>query len=119
VGRLPDGGMGLHGEAEVINDWAQPVTGPAVGPPARLLAFGGFWSGANSGRGKSHTGPIDCGVYTVFPQWWDSGMSTRTSRWPAGVPCWVDLATTDVAAARDFYGAVLGWSFQTGAALLE
>jgi len=27
--------MGLHGEAEVINvnDWAQPVTGPAVGPP--------------------------------------------------------------------------------------
>jgi hypothetical protein len=39
-------------------------------------------------------------------------MSTRTSRWPAGVPRWVDLATTDVAAARDFYGAVLGWLFR-------
>ncbi len=39
-------------------------------------------------------------------------MSIRTSRWPAGVPCWVDLTTTDVAAAREFYRAVLGWSFQ-------
>ena len=39
-------------------------------------------------------------------------MSTRTSRWPAGTPCWTDLATTDVAAAQDFYGPVLGWSFQ-------
>src|SRR3954452_1695262 len=38
-------------------------------------------------------------------------MSIRTSPWPAGVPCWADLTTPDVAAARDFYANVLGWSF--------
>ncbi len=30
----------------------------------------------------------------------------------ANAPCWVDLATTDVSAAAQFYGEVLGWSFQ-------
>jgi predicted enzyme related to lactoylglutathione lyase len=39
------------------------------------------------------------------------GMSIRTSRWPAGVPCWVDLTVPDVPAAQAFYGSVLGWSF--------
>src|SRR4051794_41978111 len=39
-------------------------------------------------------------------------MSIRTSRWPAGVPCWVDLTVPDVAAAKAFYGAVVGWTFQ-------
>jgi predicted enzyme related to lactoylglutathione lyase len=39
-------------------------------------------------------------------------MSIRTSRWPAGVPCWADLTVPDVAAARDFYSAVLGWRFE-------
>jgi predicted enzyme related to lactoylglutathione lyase len=39
-------------------------------------------------------------------------MSIRTSPWPAGVPCWVDLNVRDVGAARAFYGPVLGWSFQ-------
>jgi predicted enzyme related to lactoylglutathione lyase len=38
-------------------------------------------------------------------------MSTRTSPWSAGVPCWADLATSDVSAAQEFYSAVLGWSF--------
>jgi predicted enzyme related to lactoylglutathione lyase len=38
-------------------------------------------------------------------------MSIRTSRWPAGVPCWVDLSVPDVPAAQAFYGSVLGWSF--------
>jgi uncharacterized protein len=38
-------------------------------------------------------------------------MSIRTSRWPAGVPCWTDLATPDPDAAKAFYGAVLGWDF--------
>lgn len=41
---------------------------------------------------------------------WDAGMSIRTSPWPAGVPCWVDLGVPDVASALAFYGAVLGWS---------
>jgi uncharacterized protein len=31
--------------------------------------------------------------------------------WPFGVPCWVDLASTDVEAALRLYGAVLGWEF--------
>ncbi len=39
-------------------------------------------------------------------------MSIRTSPWPAGVPCWTDLTVPDVAAAKDFYGKVLGWTFE-------
>jgi predicted enzyme related to lactoylglutathione lyase len=38
-------------------------------------------------------------------------MSTRTSPWPAGFPCWADLSTPDVPAAKAFYGSVLGWTF--------
>lgn len=38
-------------------------------------------------------------------------MPTRTSPWPAGVPCWADLIVPDVPAAQDFYAAVLGWTF--------
>lgn len=36
-------------------------------------------------------------------------MSTRTSPWPPGAPCWVDLMTPDVVAAGRFYAEVLGW----------
>jgi uncharacterized protein len=39
-------------------------------------------------------------------------MSTRTSPWPAGVPCWADLVTPDVDAAKAFYGPVIGWDYQ-------
>jgi uncharacterized protein len=39
-------------------------------------------------------------------------MSIRTSRWPAGVPCWADLTVPDVDAAKAFYADVLGWTFQ-------
>jgi len=39
-------------------------------------------------------------------------MSIRTSRWPAGVPCWTDLTAADVAAAQAFYAGVLGWTYQ-------
>lgn len=38
-------------------------------------------------------------------------MPTRSEQWPAGTPCWVDLAVPDVAAAKEFYGPVMGWSF--------
>ncbi|MEV4439946.1 VOC family protein [Streptomyces sp. NPDC049577] len=31
-----------------------------------------------------------------------------------GTPCWVDLSTRDTSAARDFYGALLGWDFIEG-----
>ncbi len=37
-------------------------------------------------------------------------MSIRTSPWPAGVPCWVDLMAPDVPAASAFYTDVLGWT---------
>jgi predicted enzyme related to lactoylglutathione lyase len=37
-------------------------------------------------------------------------MSTRTSRWPAGIPCWTDLTVPDVGAAAAFYASVLGWT---------
>ncbi|MGH3923304.1 MAG: VOC family protein, partial [Pseudonocardiaceae bacterium] len=38
-------------------------------------------------------------------------MPTRTNPWPTGTPCWVDLSVPDLAAAKEFYGAVFGWSF--------
>lgn len=41
-------------------------------------------------------------------------MSTRSEPWPEGAPCWVDLGTPDVAAARDLYAATLGWSYAGG-----
>ena len=38
-------------------------------------------------------------------------MPIRTATWPAGTPCWVDLAVADVDAAKEFYGAVLNWTY--------
>ncbi|MGI8814115.1 MAG: VOC family protein [Pseudonocardia sp.] len=38
-------------------------------------------------------------------------MPTRTEKWPAGTPCWVDVAVPNVAEATKFYGPVLGWTF--------
>ncbi len=37
-------------------------------------------------------------------------MTTKTEYAP-GTPCWVDLATTDPAAAKDFYAALFGWTY--------
>ena len=37
------------------------------------------------------------------------------SSYPAGTPSWVDLNTTDPAAAREFYGQLFGWQFDTNA----
>ena len=33
-------------------------------------------------------------------------------RYPAGVPCWVDIARRDQNAAADFYGGLFGWRFE-------
>ena len=38
-------------------------------------------------------------------------MSLRTKPWPAGVPCWSELAVADLDAAVGFYESVLGWAF--------
>ncbi|MFE2752283.1 VOC family protein [Actinosynnema sp. NPDC059335] len=37
-------------------------------------------------------------------------MVVRTSSWPAGTPCWVDIST-DVDRAVAFYGELFGWRF--------
>ena len=37
-------------------------------------------------------------------------MTIRTATWRNGIPCWVELATEDVARAHEFYAAVIGWS---------
>lgn len=37
-------------------------------------------------------------------------MAEMTS-YPDGAPCWADLTTPDLAAARRFYGEILGWTF--------
>ncbi len=47
----------------------------------------------------------------VVADLWGFVMPTRSDPWPAGSPCWVDLAVPDVAAAAAFYGAVVGWEF--------
>ena len=41
-------------------------------------------------------------------------MPVRDTAWPAGTPCWVDYTATDVPAAQQFYGELLGWSFTEG-----
>lgn len=41
-------------------------------------------------------------------------MPDRDTPWPTGTPCWVDLGTPDVPAAREFYRSVLGWTFGGG-----
>jgi uncharacterized protein len=38
-------------------------------------------------------------------------MTVRTT-YASGEPCWADLQTPDVAAAKDFYGRVFGWTYQ-------
>jgi len=37
-------------------------------------------------------------------------MPTRDG-YPAGTPCWADLATTDVEAAKKFYAEIFGWEY--------
>ncbi|CAN5206171.1 VOC family protein [soil metagenome] len=32
---------------------------------------------------------------------------------PVGAPIWIDLATSDLDRAKEFYGAVFGWTFQS------
>jgi predicted enzyme related to lactoylglutathione lyase len=41
-------------------------------------------------------------------------MVTRSTAWPPGTPCWVDLRVDDVARARAFYGSLFGWDIQEG-----
>lgn len=43
-------------------------------------------------------------------------MSTRTSPWPAGTPCWVEVDAADPDAVMAFYAAVLGWTYTDGVA---
>ena len=38
-------------------------------------------------------------------------MTTRTTKRSAGEPTWIDLATTDLAVAKNFYQQVFGWDF--------
>ncbi|MGW5054496.1 VOC family protein [Actinokineospora sp. NPDC004072] len=38
-------------------------------------------------------------------------MVIRTTAWPAGTPCWVDLGT-DTDRATAFYGGLFGWTFE-------
>ena len=31
---------------------------------------------------------------------------------PLGAPCWIDLTSSDLGRAQEFYGAVFGWTFE-------
>jgi predicted enzyme related to lactoylglutathione lyase len=37
---------------------------------------------------------------------------TERTEYSHGTPSWVDLMTTDVAAAKEFYGGLFGWSYE-------
>lgn len=39
-------------------------------------------------------------------------MDTHQRTYPDGVPSWIDLEQPDLAAAREFYGGLLGWEFE-------
>lgn len=41
-------------------------------------------------------------------------MVRRDTAWPAGTPCWVDLAVDDVARATTFYSDLFGWDAEVG-----
>ena len=41
-------------------------------------------------------------------------MTERNTAWPAGTPCWVDLMTNDLVAAKQFYGPLFGWHLTDG-----
>jgi predicted enzyme related to lactoylglutathione lyase len=41
-------------------------------------------------------------------------MVQRDTPWEPGTPCWVDLMTTDVEAANDFYRQLFGWQIEVG-----
>jgi uncharacterized protein len=41
-------------------------------------------------------------------------MTERDTAWPAGTPCWIDLMTTDLEAAKQFYGSLFGWQLTEG-----
>ena len=32
---------------------------------------------------------------------------------PVGAPTWIDLATSDLEASKQFYGTVFGWTFES------
>ena len=32
---------------------------------------------------------------------------------PLGAPCWIDLTSSDLERAQDFYGTVFGWTFES------
>jgi predicted enzyme related to lactoylglutathione lyase len=38
-------------------------------------------------------------------------MPTRNTPWPDGTPCWIDYGAPDPAAAKSFYGSLLGWEW--------
>ncbi len=46
-------------------------------------------------------------------------MSQVSTNQPLGTPTWIDLAVTDLPAARAFYGAVFGWTFDGENCLLR
>jgi uncharacterized protein len=41
-------------------------------------------------------------------------MVTRSTPWPPGTPCWVDLGVKDIPKARQFYSALFGWEIPEG-----
>ncbi|MFC8662027.1 VOC family protein [Streptomyces sp. NPDC057199] len=40
-------------------------------------------------------------------------MTRRHTRWTAGTPCWADLTSGDLQAARTFYSALFGWTYHS------
>ena len=43
-------------------------------------------------------------------------MPERTTPWPVGAPCWVDLSVSDIERSKQFYAQVFGWNYTGGEA---
>lgn len=41
-------------------------------------------------------------------------MVTRSTAWPEGTPCWVDLAVDDLQRSAQFYSGLFGWEIEFG-----
>jgi len=41
-------------------------------------------------------------------------MTTHRDAWPQGSPAWADMTVPSLVAATEFYGALFGWTFETG-----
>ncbi|CAN5389177.1 VOC family protein [soil metagenome] len=69
------------------------------------------WQGIGDSSATRMEAAADKLAILVTPQRHSEAM-TETRTYPHGVPCWVDVVTTDLDEARRFYSGLFDWTFQ-------